>query len=166
MAWLVTDAHHREVCALYEQRLVAAAERVREAEERADKEVQNRRVLEEKLVEHIFAKPEPAAAPVRRRPAEPAVEHIDVPLDASDDKAILRQAARETGSRNARVVMARAQYIKDQLNRGQRHTRRAAVQQMTPTDVQTYIDKAAKEAEQAAYDEANAGAVAARSAAS
>lgn len=129
LAWLdlITGAHHREVCAQYESRLVAAIERIREAEARELSEREQRRKLEQELIEHIF----PRRQQAERRPPRPiedtAMQSVDIPIDPDDDAAMIRQAMRETGSRNARVVAARAQRMKDQLRRGERVTRRTRV---------------------------------------
>jgi hypothetical protein len=156
LAWLVTGSHHREVCAQYEARLAAAAERLSAAEERADRADQKRHELEEKLIEHIFpAKPEPRQP--RTKTDESLPRQVEVPLDPNDNQALIRQAMKETGSRNLRVILARAQRMKDGLLRGDRVTRTKRVEPMPSLEqVQAQIDAALKEGEQAALAQAKA----------
>jgi hypothetical protein len=148
LAWLdlITGAHHREVCAQYESRLLAAADRIREAEARELAEREQRRSLEQEFVEHIF--PRKQAAPERpHRPiSEVAERAVDIPIDPNDDAAMIRQAMRETGSRNGRVVMARAQRMKDMALRGQRVTQRKRIA-MPQDKVQAIIQDTLAEGE-------------------
>lgn len=163
--WFVTAAHHREVCALYEQRLVVAADVATREHERANREIEIRRELETSLMEKLFEKPAvPEPRRVQRAP-EDKITRVEVPLDINDEAAIIRQAARETRSRNGRVVAARAQHIRDQLARGKRVTRNAPLRMPMP-EVQTLIEKTMAEAEAEAFEQSKIDAAAARHAAS
>lgn len=148
---LVTGEHHRALCRQYEVRLAVADARVRDAEARVDQERESRNGLEHQLIENIF--------PPRRQivrtgsPAEPRRRVVDVPIDPNDNEAIIRQAALETGSRNATFVQARAQQIKDRLIRGERLTRPKLVEDPpgppNQDEVNRIIEQAAAEGEAA-----------------
>lgn len=142
---LVTGEHHREVCRQYEIRLEVADTRVREAEDRVDQERDSRNSLERQLIENLF--PARQMRP-QQRPAgsAPARERIEVPIDPNDNEAILRQAARETGSRNATVVQAAAQRIKDKLMRGEAVTRPKLVENPPGAPNQEEVNRVIKEA--------------------
>jgi hypothetical protein len=147
LAWLdlITGAHHREVCAQYESRLLAAADRIREAEARELAEREQRRALEQEFVEHIF--PRKQVASERHHPISETTERaVDIPIDPNDDAAMIRQAMRETGSRNGRVVMARAQRMKDMALRGERVTQRKRIT-IPQQDVEKLIQDTLREGE-------------------
>jgi len=163
--WFVTAAHHREVCALYEQRLVVAAERATEERARADREVDIRRELEQRLVDNLFSKP--GAAEPRRvhRAPEEKTTRVEVPLSLDDEQGIIKQAMKETGSRNARQVAARAQHIRDRLARGEHVTRKAPLKMPIP-EIDNLINQTLKDADEEAYALSQQQAAAARAAAS
>jgi hypothetical protein len=149
LAWLdfITGAHHREVCAQYDSRLAAAVDRIREAEGREESERAERRKLEQELIAHIFPRRQAAAErPKARSVDESPMRTVQMPIDPNDDAALVRQAMRETGSRNARVVAARAQRMKDMAMRGERVTekKRIAIPQ---NQVETMIRNALAEGE-------------------
>jgi hypothetical protein len=163
--WFVTAAHHREVCALYEQRLVVAADMATRAEERAAREVEIRQELEKKLVDSLFAKPEKVEQRPRLKPSE-KTERVQVPLSLDDPASIIRQAVKEVGGRNGNAVAARAQRIMDNLNRGRTQTRTAVLKMPERAEAMRIIEDATREAEAEAYQRSVDAAAAAREAAS
>jgi hypothetical protein len=104
---IVTGAHHRAICALYE-------DVVAELRARAEKSEQRVQELHLKMLETRTAKDAAAAEPVtaRRRP-RPASEVPD-DFDVNDPKQLFTQARAETGSNNASRIFSRMRHIREQ----------------------------------------------------
>jgi hypothetical protein len=114
---LVTGAHHRAVCALYQQQIDTERDGYRdvilELRERAEKSELRVQELHGKVLEMMTAKEAAAAEPVvirRRRPANELPENFDV----NDPKQLFQQARAETGSNNASRVFSRMRHIREQ----------------------------------------------------
>lgn len=137
---LVTGAHHRAVCALYEQQLEHYRGELLVAHARAEKSELRVQELHGKVIEMMTAKETAAAEPVviRRRP-RPANELPDN-FDVNDPKQLFQQARAETGSNNASRIFSRMRHIRNQHRPAGDHVQTFA--QPTQADVTQMIQDA------------------------
>jgi hypothetical protein len=139
---LVTGAHHRAVCALYEKQLeqqradwkddlAAGVERERAAELRVQE-------LHLKVLELMTAKETRPAGPGQPR----RKERIKVPeaVDASDTKQVFAQAVAEVGGGSANRVLRRMDQIRTRLRPHGPPTQ--TFSRPSQADVQAMIDNA------------------------
>lgn len=118
-SFLVTGAHHRAVCALYEKQLeqqrgdwkgdIAALDA---SLEKSEARVQE---LHLKVLEMMTAKETAEATPIDRVPRRRKPEGPPENFDPGDPKQLFQQAKAETGSNNASRIFHRMQHIRDRM---------------------------------------------------
>lgn len=137
---LVTGAHHRAVCALYDKQLEQQRGDWKDSIAALEKSQARVQELHLKVLELMTAKEAPPTAgqpiPIRRR------EPIRVPraVDPADTKQVFAQAVAEVGQTSANHVLKRMGQIRDRLRPGGPPTQ--VFDRPTQDDVQKMINDA------------------------
>jgi hypothetical protein len=137
---IVTGAHHRAICALYEKQLEQMRgdwkDDLAALTTRAEKSEARVQELHAKLLDLMTTREERTdqARAVKRRPAEPKAN-----FDPNDPAQLFQQAQRETGSSSASRILRRMEQIR---NRIPRDPGSMSMGRPTQGDVQTMIDNA------------------------